>query len=58
MDGLEAYVAESVAPVGRRGKRLALYLGLAVLLAAAVLVDAKPPVQPAPTPPAASSVQK
>ena len=33
-------------------------IGMAVLLAAAVLVDAKPPVQPAPTPPAASSVQK
>ena len=33
-------------------------VGMAVLLAAAVLVDAKPPVQPAPAPPAASSVQK
>ena len=33
-------------------------VGMAVLLAAAVLVNAKPPVQPAPTPPAASSVQK
>jgi len=33
-------------------------VGMAVLLAAAVLVDAKPPVQPAPTPPAASSVQR
>jgi len=31
-------------------------VGMAVLLAAAVLVDAKPPVQPAPAPPAASSV--
>ncbi len=31
-------------------------VGMAVLLAAAVLVDAKPPVRPAPTPPAASSV--
>jgi copper transport protein len=31
-------------------------VGMAVLLAAAVLVDAKPPVQPPPTPPAASSV--
>jgi hypothetical protein len=31
---------------------------MAVLLAAAVLVDAKPPAQPAPTPPAASSVQR
>jgi copper transport protein len=31
-------------------------VGMAVLLAAAVLVDAKPPVQPAPEPPAASSV--
>jgi copper transport protein len=33
-------------------------VGIAVLLAAAVLVDAKPPAQPAPTPPAASSVPK
>jgi copper transport protein len=33
-------------------------VGMAVLLAAAVLVDAKPPVQPAPTPPAASSVHR
>jgi copper transport protein len=33
-------------------------VGMAVLLAAAVLVDAKPPVQPAPTPPAAVSVPK
>jgi copper transport protein len=33
-------------------------VGMAVLLVAAVLVDAKPPVQPAPAPPAASSVQK
>jgi copper transport protein len=33
-------------------------VGMAVLLAAAVLVDAKPPVQPAPTPPAASSVPR
>ena len=33
-------------------------VGMAVLLAAAVLVNAKPPVQPAPTPPAASSVQR
>ncbi len=32
-------------------------VGMAVLLVAAVLVDAKPPVQAAPTPPAASSVQ-
>jgi copper transport protein len=31
-------------------------VAMAVLLAAAVLVDAKPPVQPAPSPPAASSV--
>jgi copper transport protein len=31
-------------------------VGMAVLLAAAVLVDAKPPAPPAPTPPAASSV--
>jgi copper transport protein len=33
-------------------------VGMAVLLAAAVLVDAKPPVQPAPPPPAASSVPR
>jgi copper transport protein len=33
-------------------------VGMAVLLAAAVLVDAKPPVQPAPTPPGAVSVPK
>jgi copper transport protein len=33
-------------------------VGMAVLLAAAVLVDAKPPAQPAPTPPAASSVNR
>jgi copper transport protein len=33
-------------------------VGMAVLLAAAVLVDAKPPAQPAPTPPAASSVPR
>lgn len=33
-------------------------VGMAVLLAAAVLVDAKPPVRPAPTPPAASSVPR
>jgi copper transport protein len=33
-------------------------VGMAVLLAAAVLVDAKPPVQPAPVPPAASSVPR
>jgi copper transport protein len=32
-------------------------VGMAVLLAAAVLVNSKPPTQPAPTPPAASSVQ-
>jgi copper transport protein len=31
-------------------------VGMAVLLAAAVLVNSKPPAQPAPTPPAASSV--
>ncbi len=31
-------------------------VGMAVLLAAAVLVDAKPPARPAPAPPAASSV--
>jgi copper transport protein len=33
-------------------------VGMAVLLVAAVLVDAKPPVPPAPTPPAASSVPR
>jgi len=33
-------------------------VGMAVLLAAAVLVDAKPPVRPAPPPPAASSVPR
>jgi copper transport protein len=33
-------------------------VGMVVLLAAAVLVDAKPPIQAAPTPPAASSVRK
>jgi copper transport protein len=33
-------------------------VGMAVLLAAAVLVDAKPPPQPTPTPPAASSVPR
>jgi copper transport protein len=33
-------------------------VGMAVLLAAAVLVNAKPPVQPVPTPPAASSVTR
>jgi copper transport protein len=33
-------------------------VGMSVLLAAAVLVNAKPPVQPAPTPPSASSVRK
>ncbi len=33
-------------------------VGVSVLLAAAVLVNAKPPVQPAPAPPTASSVQK
>jgi copper transport protein len=33
-------------------------VGMAVLLAAAVLVDAKPPPQPAPTPPAASSLPR
>jgi copper transport protein len=32
-------------------------VGMAVLLAAAVLVDAKPPARPAPTPPAASSLR-
>jgi copper transport protein len=32
-------------------------VGMAVLLAAAVLVNSKPPTQPAPTPPAASTVQ-
>jgi copper transport protein len=33
-------------------------VGMAVLLAAAVLVNSKPPTQPAPTPPAASSVNQ
>ena len=33
-------------------------VGMAVLLAAAVLVDARPPVAPAPSPPAASSVPR
>jgi copper transport protein len=33
-------------------------VGMAVLLAAAVLVDAKPPARPAPTPPAASSLPR
>ncbi|HEY8776801.1 MAG TPA: CopD family protein [Gaiellaceae bacterium] len=33
-------------------------VGMAVLLAAAVLVDAKPPVRPAPPPPVASSVPR
>lgn len=33
-------------------------VGMAVLLAAAVLVNSKPPTQPAPTPPAASSVRR
>jgi copper transport protein len=33
-------------------------VGMAVLLAAAVLVNSKPPTQPAPTPPAASSVNR
>jgi copper transport protein len=33
-------------------------VGMAVLLAAAVLVNSKPPSQPAPTPPAASSVNR
>jgi copper transport protein len=34
------------------------FVGMSVLLAAAVLVNAKPPAQPAPAPPTASSVQK
>ena len=38
MDGFETYIAESVPTAGRTGRRLALYLGLAVLLAAATLV--------------------
>jgi putative copper export protein len=33
-------------------------VGMAVLLAAAILVDAKPPPQPAPTQPAATSVPR
>jgi hypothetical protein len=38
MEGLETYVGDSIAPGRRRGRRLAVYLGLAVLLAAASLV--------------------
>ena len=38
MDGFDTYVAESVPTAGRTRRRLALYLGLAVLLAAASLV--------------------
>jgi copper transport protein len=64
--GLHKLVA---VPVVARGNERALprlrgsllgesMVGMAVLLVAAVLVDAKPPVQPAPTPPAASSVQR
>jgi copper transport protein len=47
------------APPRLRGSLLGeSMVGMAVLLVAAVLVDAKPPVQPAPTPPAASSVPR
>jgi copper transport protein len=64
--GLHRLVAlPTVARAGERGpRRLRASLlgesmvGMAVLLAAAVLVDSKPPVQPAPTPPAASSVRR
>jgi hypothetical protein len=38
MDGFETYVVESDAPAARKGRRLAVYLGLAVLLAAASLI--------------------
>jgi len=38
VDGFESYVAESVAPVGRKGRWLSVYIGLAVLLAATSLV--------------------
>jgi copper transport protein len=48
---------ESVLPRLRGSLLGESMVGMAVLLAAAVLVDAKPPVQPAPTPPAASSVR-
>jgi putative copper export protein len=49
---------ESVLPRLRGSLLGESMVGMAVLLAAAVLVDAKPPVQPAPTPPAASSVHQ
>jgi copper transport protein len=50
----------SVGVLGRlRGSLLGeSMVGMAVLLAAAVLVNSKPPTQPAPTPPAASSVNR
>jgi copper transport protein len=50
----------SVGRLGRlRGSLLGeSMVGMAVLLAAAVLVNSKPPTQPAPTPPAASSVNR
>jgi hypothetical protein len=38
MDGLDIYVGESVAPAVRKSRRLSVYLGLAVLLAAMSLV--------------------
>jgi hypothetical protein len=38
MDGFESYVSESIAPLARKGRRLSVYVGLAVLLAAASLV--------------------
>jgi len=50
----------SVGVLGRlRGSLLGeSMVGMAVLLAAAVLVNSKPPTQPAPAPPAASSVSR
>jgi copper transport protein len=49
---------ERVLPRLRRSLLGESLVAMAVLLAAAVLVNAKPPVQPAPAPPAASSVQR
>ena len=37
MDEFETYIAEPIAPARRRARGLALYLGFAVLLAAASL---------------------
>ncbi|MDX6400987.1 MAG: copper transport protein [Gaiellaceae bacterium] len=47
---------DSALPRLRRSLLGESLVAMAVLLVAAVLVDAKPPAQPAPTPPAASSV--